>query len=178
MEDIKIREATEGDREELLPLIRDFWNENRYSAGYEANRTLENAEEEFNKYMNKEEAGIFLAEDDNRIVGFRSWEIQDGFYFSRELFVIPELRRKGVARKLIHHFEIWLQEKNQDKACVWVTPRNEAMIELARSEGYDVLNMIELCKPFEWSIEDPPGEAEALGRKWRIKERKDNALDK
>lgn len=158
----------------MLPLIRGFWNEHRQTAGYEPSWTLDKAEKEFNRYIENEGSGIFVAKDsENKIVGFRSWELNNDFYFTRELYVIPEMRRKGIAKKLIKHFEVWLKEKGQDKACIWITPRNKAMIELARSLGYGVLNMIEICKPFEWREANPPGEAEALGKKWRIKEEKE-----
>jgi GNAT superfamily N-acetyltransferase len=77
------------------------------------------------------------------------------------------MRRKGVARILIRHFEEWVKEKGQDIACISCTPHNLAMIMLARSEGYEILNMIEMRKNLT-EKEKPRGEVEALGFKWKI----------
>jgi GNAT superfamily N-acetyltransferase len=102
------------------------------------------------------------------LVGFRHWELHEGFYFTRELHVLRSARRRGVARALIHHFERWLLERGQTVACISCTPHNLAMIELARSEGYGILNTIEMRKNLNVDHCTPRGRADALGLVWEV----------
>ena len=167
---VTIREATLEDVERLAPLVQGFWQEhNEMLGGPGEYCTLEEAREEAQKYLSREATGYFVAVDSSgRVVGFRRWELHDDFYFTRELYVVPEMRRKGVARALIRHFERWVLEKGQGIACIACTPHNVAMIRLARSEGYDILNTLELRKNLTDRMPKPQGEVEALGLKWKI----------
>ena len=167
--ELEIREATEDDISELAKLVCEFWKEHTQLLGGEEEFTLEDCEKEARKYITMENAGYFLAiGSDGKIVGFRRWELHDDFYWTRELYVVPEMRRKGVARALIRHFENWLLEKGQKIACISCIPHNIAMIMLARSEGYEILNMIEMRKNLTGDVPKPRSEVEALGLKWKI----------
>ena len=45
-------------------------------------------------YMVGENTGYLVALDsEDRVLGFRRWEYVDGFYFTRELYVVPEMRK-------------------------------------------------------------------------------------
>lgn len=162
---LTIREATLEDLEKLAPLVQGFWQEHNEMLGGPGDYyTLEEALQEAKKHLSREDSGYFAAVDSSgRFVGFRRWELHDDFYFTRELYVVPEARRKGVARALIRHFEQWVLEKGQEIACISCTPHNIAMIQLARAEGYDILNTIELRKNLTDRMPKPQGEAEALG---------------
>lgn len=166
--EIKIREANEEHVEELSKLVCNFWNEHEALLGGKGNFNIDHCRKEVRKYMNMKNAGYFVAINDGKIIGYRRWEFYDDFYWTRELYVVPEYRRKGVARALIRHFEKWVLERGQNIACISVIPHNIAMIMLARSEGYDILNMIELRKNLNDEVSKPTKEVEALGLKWRI----------
>ena len=130
--------------------------------------TRDQATEEARTNLESDAAGYILAIDSGRrVVGFRRWENHEGFHFTRELYVVPEMRRKGIARQLIRFFEQWLLDKGQDIACISTVPANRRMIELARSEGYEVLNMLELRKDLVPS-DGKRTDVDALGWKWRI----------
>jgi GNAT superfamily N-acetyltransferase len=143
---VRICEANLGDLDRLAPLVQGFWQEhNEMLGGAGDYYTLEEALEEVKKHLSREDSAYFVAIDSSgRFVGFRRWKLHDDFYFTRELYVIPEMRRKGVARALIRHFERWALKKGQEIARISCTPHNIAMIRLARAEGYDILNTIEL----------------------------------
>ena len=136
--------------------------------GGKGNFTPEDAVNEARKYLNRKDMGYFVAVDSsNRLVGFRRWELHDDFYFTRELYVVPDMRQKGVARELIRHFEKWVQKRGQDIACISCIPHNIAMITLACSEGYDILNMIEMRKNLTKDSSPPRSKIKALGLKWK-----------
>ena len=78
------------------------------------------------------------------------------------------MRRQGVAKELVRHIEQWVLGKGQDIACISCTPQNVAMMTLARSEGYDILNMIEMRKNLTDDAREPRSETEAVGLKWKV----------
>ena len=163
-----IREAQADDLEAIWPLVQAFRDEHGEMLGAGIRHTREQAIEEARSNLESDDAGYILAFDsEQRVVGFRRWELHDGFYFTRELYVVPDMRRKGIARQLIRFFEQWLLDKKQDIACISTVPANRRMIELARSEGYDILNMVELRKDLVRS-DRKRTEVDALGLKWTI----------
>jgi len=166
--EIRIREASKKDIRTLTQLVFEFRNEHSRMLGGGSNFTINDAKEEVERYMKMRDTGYFVAADsENRLLGFRRWELHDGFYFTRELYIIPNGRGQGIARELIRHFEKWVLKKGQDIACISCIPHNAAMISLARSEGYEILNMIEMRKDLIEQNKKPWGEAEALGLKWK-----------
>jgi len=68
---------------------------------------------------------------------------------------------------LIRHFEQWVLEKGQEITCISCTPHNIAMIQLARSGGYDLLNTVELRKNLTERMPNPNREVEALRLSWK-----------
>jgi ribosomal protein S18 acetylase RimI-like enzyme len=165
---VEVREATEQDVTELSGMLAEFRIEHSRMIGGTAEYKLEYALEDVRKHFAQDGAGYFVVEDDSgRLLGFRRWELSDGFYFTREMYVVPDARGRGVAKALIRHFEHQLREKGQDVACISCTPHNVAMIELARAEGYTILNTIEMRKNLVGDMKTR-GEARALEWRWDI----------
>ena len=167
---IVIREALRDDMDNLARLLLAFTNEHSQMIGGKGSFTLDQAIEEVKENLHRQDSGYFIALDSssNQLVGFRRWELHDGFYFTRELYVIPDMRRQGVAKELVRHFEQWVLGKAQDIACISCTPHNVAMMRLARSEGYEILNMIEMRKNLTDDAGEPRSETEAVGLKWKV----------
>lgn len=165
-----IREALRGDVDKLARLLLAFRTEHSQMIGGKGSFTLDQAREEVKENLHRQDSGYFIALDSssNQLVGFRRWELHDGFYFTRELYVIPDMRRQGVAKELVRHFEQWVLGKAQDIACISCTPHNVAMMRLARSEGYRILNMIEMRKDLIDDAGEPRSETEAMGLKWKV----------
>ena len=76
--------------------------------------------------------------------------------------------RQGVAKELVRYFEQWVLSKGQDIACISCAPQNVAMMTLARSEGYEILNTIEMRKALTGDAREPRSETKAVGLKWKI----------
>lgn len=166
---IRIREATKEDIDNLAQLVLNFRNEHSRMIGGEGTFILDDAMEEVRRYLARDDTGYFVALDSSdKLIGFRRWELHDDFYFTRELYIIPDARRRGIAKALVRHFEKWVIEKGQDIASISCTPHNIAMIALAYSEGYDILNMIEMRKNLTKNYREPRSETKVLGMKWNI----------
>jgi len=166
---IRVREASKADAKILSKLVADFWDEHSRMLGGRATPAPTGALSRVRGYLVGENTGYLVALDsDNRRLGFRRWEYVDGFYFPRELYVVPGMRGRGAARELIRRFEEWLKDKGQDIACISCTPHNAAMISLARSEGYRILNTIEMRKNLTGDQPQPKAEREALGFTWKV----------
>ena len=169
--EIEIRSARKEDEEELARLVTQFKREHSEMIGGEGDFALDAAREEVAERMAGEDEGYFVAVDGDgpdHLLGYRRWKLEEEIYFSKELYVVPESRRSGVARALIGHFEDWLLDRDQEIACISCTPHNMAMIGLARSEGYNVLNTIEMRKNLTDSAREPRGRKEALGFTWKV----------
>jgi predicted N-acetyltransferase YhbS len=170
MSEFEIREAHLDDAEELTQLVHRFNQEHSELLGGRGTHRQSDATAEVDNRLRRDDTGYFVAVDETsgRIVAFRRWELHEGFYFTGPLYVVQELRHYGIARELIRHGERWLLEKGQDMACISCVPHNRAMIDLARSEGYRILNTIELRKNLTAGAEKPRGETDALGLKWKV----------
>jgi len=165
-----IRETFKDDINDLAQLVLEFRKEHTQMLGGKCTLTLDEAVEEVKEHLDKEDSGYFVAVDSlsNQLIGFRRWELHEGFYFTRELYIIPDMRRQGIAKALIRHFEKWVLEKGQNIACISCVPHNVAMIMLARSEGYEILNMIEMRKDLTGKTKKPRSQTDALGLRWKL----------
>ena len=169
MGNILIREAIRDDTDDLARLLLAFRNEHSRMIGGKGSFTLDQAREEVKGNLGRKDSGYFAALDSssNELVGFRRWELHEGFYFTGELYVIPSMRRQGVAKELVRYFEQWVLGKGQDIACISCVPQNAAMMTLARSQGYEILNTIEMRKALTDDAREPRGETKAVGLKWK-----------
>ena len=166
---ITIRDASTRDLDQLIPLVVAFHHEHSRMIGSRSTRSLVAIGEEVRRFLTMSTGGYMVAvSGTGKLVGFRRWELHDGFYFTRDMYVVESERRHGVARTLIRHFEKWLLENEQTMACISCTPHNMAMIALARSEGYRTLNTIEMRKDLIAERRTARGKGEALGLVWKL----------
>lgn len=166
--EIEIKEATAHRAEDVTDLVVRFREEHSRLLGGDKTVEREEVSDEVMSTLKNEDEGFFIAVADGEVVGYRSWELRDEFYFTKELFVVPSYRREGIAKALIRRMEDWLGERGQNVACIKCAPQNVAMISLARSEGYKILNQIELRKNMTDETLKPRGEGKALGYRWEI----------
>lgn len=107
---------------------------------------LNDAKEELDYYLNKE-FPIYLAIDElEKILGFTVCRIEDDIVWDELLYVIPELRRKGVGSALFAKAEEVAQRLGCETLYNWVHPNNYRSIPFLKKHGYNVLNLIEVRK--------------------------------
>ncbi len=143
---MKIREYELKDKLHLNYLIGQYRIELAKLKNSERELDLKNAEEELEYYLEKKYP-IFIAESlIGKIIGFHVCRMQDEIVWSEALYVVPEERRKGIASELYEKAEVIAEEKGSDTVYNWVHPNNFRSIPFLKKRGYNVLNLIEVCK--------------------------------
>ncbi|MFN7064841.1 MAG: GNAT family N-acetyltransferase [Aquificaceae bacterium] len=137
---MKIHRADVGDIEDLVKV---------YLEGY---RGLEEYSythpDDVQAYLNwlfrRDVAGIWLAEEEGRIIGFVA---SDGNWFSKregkvvgaihELVVLPQDRSKGIGKALVEKVFEYFKSRGLDTAELWVGDQNQQALEFYRSLGFE-----------------------------------------
>jgi L-amino acid N-acyltransferase YncA len=143
---MKIRNFNSNDIGQLIKLIGQFRVATSELKAIKRNIDLEAAKDELEFYQ-KKKFPIFVAEgNENKLIGYHVCKIQDDIIWSESLYVIPEERRKGVASALYEKAEIIAKELGCNTVYNWVHPNNFKSIKFLKKRGYNVLNLIEICK--------------------------------
>ena len=89
-------------------------------------------------------AGIWLAEEDSKVVGFIA---SDGNWFSKregkvvgaihELVVLPEYRNRGIGRALVQKALEYFKSRGLDMAELWVGDENKQAIDFYKNLGFE-----------------------------------------
>ncbi len=144
---MSIIEASKKHIDNASRLIAEFRVEHRLIKGIQSTVNLEQANIEFLEYL---EAGfvIYLASINDKHVGIIVCRVEETVVWVELIYVDKDHRRKGVARELYQKAESLAKDLGSETLYNWVLPYNEKMISFLSSMGYDVLNMIELRKPY------------------------------
>lgn len=99
---MKIREAKQSDYEELMQLYNFFVGEDRY---------LKHDNDSFNKVLNSKNNYIYVAEDNNSLVGFITFSVRNVVRYPKpiveldEIFVSKAYRKHGIGKKFMEKME-------------------------------------------------------------------------
>ncbi|MEK6895657.1 MAG: GNAT family N-acetyltransferase [Nanoarchaeota archaeon] len=100
---MKIRQAKFEDKIEFLKLVRGLY-------GRGSPQSVKEWEKNYESMM----CDAAVAEEENKIVGYIAFWIQeDGVYIS-DLYVLPKFRRKGIAGKLLQTAENFSEKVSRD----------------------------------------------------------------
>ncbi|EQB87752.1 ribosomal protein S18 acetylase RimI-like enzyme [Clostridium punense] len=147
-----IRLAKINDEEKISWLIAQFRVELKQFKGIVSTLKIDQAKEEFKEYINAKYP-IFVAEnDDKELLGYLVCRIDGGAVWAEYLFVSDSARRNGIASKLYKEAEKIAIELGSDTVFNWVHPNNDKIITFLSKMGYDVLNLIEIRKPWKNEI--------------------------
>ena len=64
------------------------------------------------------------------------------------IYVLPDFRKQGVATALFGKAEALAAAYGEDTVYNYVHPNNHGMLAFLRSQGYSVLNLVEIRKPY------------------------------
>lgn len=106
---------------------------------------IESAKDELNSFIKDPNFPIYVCVDDDNVVGYMILRI-DGCVWVEQIFVKEEYRRKGIATLFYKTAE---EVANGDTLFNYVHPNNDAMISFLKSKGYNVLNLVEIRKPYK-----------------------------
>lgn len=104
---MKIRLAKLSDYKELMKLYNLFVGENKFN-----NKT----EDSFEKVLKNKNSFIYVADNNNQLVGFISFSIKDVVRYPEpigtldEMFVMEKYRKQGIGNKFMEIFETKLKE--------------------------------------------------------------------
>ena len=97
-----------------------------------------------NWLFRRDVAGIWLAEEDSKVVGFIA---SDGNWFSKregkvvgaihELVVLPEYRNRGIGRALVQKALEYFKSRGRDMAELWVGDENKQAIDFYKNLGFE-----------------------------------------
>jgi len=144
---IKIRHIREEDAEAFLAMIQMLDNETRfmmYEPG-ERKATVETMREKIRNILSQENQTIFVAEDDNWIIGFlqamggEPRRIRHRVYIV--LGIIREFWGRGVGKNLFLEMEKWVREKGMHRLELTVMADNERGIRLYQKMGFEIEGM-------------------------------------
>jgi len=144
-----IRSAKINDKEKISKLIAEFRVELRQLKGISSVANIDEAKEEFKEYM---DAGypVFVAEESNgKLLGYLVCRIDSGVVWVESLFVSIDARRSGIATKLYIEAEKIADVLGNDTVFNWIHPNNDKIIKFLSKMGYNVLNLIEIRKPWK-----------------------------
>lgn len=144
-----IRLAKVDDEENISGLIAQFRVELRQLKGITSIPKVVQAKEEFREYL-EAKYPIFVAEDENKeLLGYLVCRIDGSVVWAESIFVSTGARRSGIASKLYNEAENVARELGGTTVFNWVHPNNDKMIKFLSNMGYNVLNLIEIRKPWE-----------------------------
>ncbi|WP_035290453.1 GNAT family N-acetyltransferase [Clostridium sp. KNHs214] len=144
-----IRRTEFSDEEKISKLIAQFRVELKELKGIKGTVNIEQAKEEFQEYM-EANFPIFIAEDSTEeLLGYLVCRIDNNVVWTESLFVSQSARRNGIASKLYKEAEKVANNLGSDTVFNWVHPNNHKIIKFLSKMGYDVLNLIEIRKPWK-----------------------------
>lgn len=145
-----IRLYKEIDKESIIFLIAKFRLELsllKNSKRKELN--LESAIEDLAHYIRKGYPIFVSIEETGILSGYIVGRIDDDGIWAESLYVLPELRRKGIGSSSYEKIEEIAIKINSETVYNCVHPNNDKIINFLNKRGYNVLNLIELRKKRE-----------------------------
>ncbi|MDW8066710.1 MAG: GNAT family N-acetyltransferase [Aquificaceae bacterium] len=137
---MKVRRAEESDIKELVEVyLRGYRGLEEYSYTHP-----DDVQAYLNWLFRRDVAGIWVAEENGRIVGFVA---SDGNWFSKregkvvgaihELIVLPEYRNRGIGKALVEKALEYFRSRGLDIAELWVGDENTRAIEFYKKLGFE-----------------------------------------
>lgn len=145
---MKIRLSQTADDPELTALIAGFRHALAEMRDQARMPDLKAAAAELAEYRQKEYP-IYVAElDQGSLAGYLVCSLDGEVVWAESLYVHPSHRRQGIAAALYKAAEDLADELGSDTVYNWVDPGNHAIILFLEKRGYNVLNLIELRRPY------------------------------
>jgi ribosomal protein S18 acetylase RimI-like enzyme len=104
---------------------------------------------------------IYVAEEAEALVGYLVCRVDGDVVWAESLYVVPDCRRRGLGSELYMQAEILAQKLGGEAPYNWVHPNNDRIIRFLQKRGYNVLNLIELRRPYAG---EKPGETLQVGK--------------
>lgn len=144
---MQIRPVNQYDEPALIQLIARFRVSLAELRGQEKQPDLTAAGQELMDYRVKGYP-IFIAEVEGSLVGYLVCRVDGDVVWAESLYVEPAYRRCGIASLLYAEAEQLAEQLGGDAPYNWVDPSNTAIVHFLAKRGYNVLNLLELRRPY------------------------------
>lgn len=161
--DIKIKEIEERNYKATITMITEFFNYHRKltNAPKEFWQVDEESEKDLKEWLH--EGQVYNIYADAEVAGFIYLKFGgQSAAWLEDIFIAENFRHKGIGKLAIAEVDKLMLEKDIKAMFVNVIPRNESAIKLYRDCGFDHLNMVELRKNYDKSL-DKTEHIEVLG---------------
>ena len=146
--EMKIIEFKQQYSEETAELLAAFRVTLKRFKGIEDKPDLPSAREELEGFVSDKDYPVYICVEDDEVLGYMILHVF-GVIWVEQIYVRDDSRRKGVGSLLFAKAEECSSNINEDTLFNYVHPNNDAMINFLKSKGYDVLNLIEIRKPWK-----------------------------
>lgn len=144
---MEIEKLTVENVDIAAPLVSAFRETLRSFKGEVIEYAIEDAKEELLDFLDKK-FPVFIAVEGEKCVGYLACRIDEPCVWVEQIFVREEHRRKHIASALFEKAEEVAAEYGQDTVYNYIHPNNDGIIAFLKSRGYNVLNLIEIRKPY------------------------------
>ena len=141
---IEIRLYQKDVHNDVAELLADFYHAMWRLKGRKQARNLESAIQDLSERIDRNET-VFIAKVNDEIAGIQIATAEPSCKIEC-VYVSERFRRLGLAQRLLDAAESHFKVSGSDSFYVSVHPNNRAIIELLKSNGYDVLNLLEIRK--------------------------------
>lgn len=131
----------------LVYLCSDFRKTLAKLKGNTVTADVDDMLEELRYYL-KRSYPIFAIADNGKYVAYGVCRIEDDVVWLESIYVRPEYRRKGIGKMLLDKAQNIATEHGNDTLYLYVHPNNDTMLNFLKTNGYDVLNLIEVRKAY------------------------------
>ncbi|MBD3196999.1 MAG: GNAT family N-acetyltransferase [Candidatus Lokiarchaeota archaeon] len=90
----------------------------------------------------KHEYPIYVALENEKIIGYCVIRIFDDVVWEESRYIIPEARRMGVGSKLFKKAENIAKSHGNETLYNWVHPNNQQSIVFLKMNGYEISNIL------------------------------------
>lgn len=136
------------DADGIAALVAAFRTQLKSYKGIQSQPDIAAGKEEILEFLNSG-FPIYAVKDNDSFVGYIVCRIDEPCLWVEHIYVRKDFRRKGAATMLFRKAEEIAASMGEDTVYNYVHPNNEGMIRFLASNGYTVLNMIEIRKPYK-----------------------------
>lgn len=147
IEIIRIVGVHEAFNYDITPLLVAFRKELALLKKRKIHYNLTDAKTELADYFSSDYE-FYIALDSEVVIGYAILKIFDETVWLDQLFVEKDERRKSVASQLLNIATKRANDYGKETAFINIHPNNQKMIDFLASHGYNVLNLLEVRKPY------------------------------
>ena len=138
----------------IAPLVAAFRQELRALKGAAPCIDMEAAQAEFREYLDKGYP-LYCYMETGEPLGYVVCRVEGSVVWCESLYVMPQARRRGIASALFQEAERLAKSLGESMVYNNVHPNNQPIIAFLTKQGYDVLNLIEIRKPYPGESPQP-----------------------